>query len=139
MSLELEELVNNILVLYVVENISCQSDYVSQRLIQKVALETKLKLTDVFASNALIIQVEQLGSNRHWIDVLEAHREEHLTVTVQFFKHVRVAIFEDKEELLDSLEDEFFGLGWVDPLRQVVKQVLFELLAVFFATELLVN
>ena len=104
-----------------------------------MALQAQLELSDVLASDALIVQGEQFGANRHRINVLEAHREEHLAVTVQLLEHVRVAVFQDEEKLLDPLEDQLLGLRRVYPFRQVIEQVLLEHLPVLFSAQLSVD
>ena len=137
--LELEELVDNVLVLDRVENVSGQGDHILQRFVQVVTLKSQLEFADILASDAFIIQREKFGANCHRIDVFEAHGEEHLAVTVKLFQHVRVAVFEDQEELLDTLKDQLFRLRWVYPFSQVIEQVFFKHLSIFLSTQFCVN
>lgn len=110
MRLELEELVNNDFVFYRVEDVSGEGDHVLQGLVQVVALQAQLQLTDVLASNSLIVKGKELCSDGHRVDVTETHGEEHLTVAVKLLQHVRVAVFEYKEEFLDAFEHKFLRL-----------------------------
>ena len=70
-----------------------------------MALESELELSDVLSCHSFVIEVEELGSDLHWIDVVKPHREKHLTVPQELLEHLRVAVFENKEELLNLLED----------------------------------
>jgi len=82
--LELEELVDHIFVFDCVEDVGGERYDILEWLVEVVALQTELKLTDVFASNALIIEVKELRADSHRVDVVEADGEEHLAVAMQF-------------------------------------------------------
>ena len=58
---------------------------------------------------------------------------------MELLEHVRVAVFQDEEELLDSLEDELLGLRRVYPFGEMIEQVLLEHLPVLFSAQLSVN
>ena len=137
--LELEELIDNVLVLHRVEDVSGQSDHVFEWFVQKVALESQLELADVLSCDALVVQREKFCADGHRVDVLEAHGEEHLAVTMEFFEHVRVAVFEDEEELLDPLKDQFFRLGRVYPFGQVIEQMFLEDFSILLSSQLSMN
>ena len=70
-----------------------------------MALESELELCDVLPCHTFVIEVEELGPDLHWIDVVKPHWEEHLTVPQELLEHLRVAVFENKEELFNLLED----------------------------------
>ena len=137
--LELEEMIDDVLVLDRVEDVSGQGDHVFQRFVQKVALESQLELADVLPRDALVVQREEFRADGHRVDVFKAHGEKHLAVTMELLEHVRVAVFEDEEELLDPLKDQFFRLGRVYPFGQVIEQVLLEDLSVLLSSQLCMN
>lgn len=139
MWLVLEELINLVLLLDVLEYISGEVDNRVQRLVQEVALEPQLEFSYILAGDTLIVKVEEFSADFHRVDVFKPHWEKHLWVTMKFLQHIWVAVFEHGEELFDLLEDFFLWLGGVDPLCQMVEQVLLEYLAVFFAPQLGVN
>lgn len=136
---ELEELINDIFVLDRVEDVSGKGNDILEGLVEVVALKAQLKLTDILTGDALIVEGKELGADGHWVNVIKTHREEHLAVSVKLLKHIRVAVFEDKEELLDTLKDKFLRLRRVDPFSQMIEEVLFENLAVFFTPKLSMN
>ena len=53
-----------------------------------MTFESELELSDVFTCHTFIIEQVKLGTDLHWIDILKADREKHLTVTKQLLEHL---------------------------------------------------
>ena len=92
---ELEKLVDRVLVFHAIEDVRCKSYNMFKRLVKVMTFQTQLQLSNVFPCDTFIIQVEQFCANDHRINVLKADREKHLTVSMQFFEHIRVAVFQN--------------------------------------------
>ena len=110
MRLVLKELVDYLLIRYRLEDVRCQIDDSLKVIVEEVTLKSELKLCDVLACNALIIQFEELFTNDQWINLLEFDREDQLTVAVELLQHLGIAVLEAVEEDFDLLEDVFFWL-----------------------------
>lgn len=83
-----------------VEDVSGQLDYHFQGLVQEVALESELELSDVLSGDPLLVQLEQLLPYYLGVNVRELDRQEHLAVPVQLLEHLGVAVLEGFEYLL---------------------------------------
>jgi len=66
-------------------------------LILEMSLNSEHQLTNVFSGHSLIVQHEQLLTNKKRIDIFKLLREDHLTVPVQLLEHVSIAVLKTIE------------------------------------------
>lgn len=135
----LEKLVNNLLIRYSLEDVRCQIDDCLQVIVEEVTLKSQLQLSNILSCNTFIIEFEELLTNDQRIDLLELDREYQLTVAVELLQHFGIAVLEAVEENFYLLKDVFFWLRRVDPLSQLVEQLLFVRLAVLLSSQVPVH
>lgn len=96
-------------------------------------------MSDLLSGDTFVIELKQFLTDDQWVNVIEFDGEEHLTVSLQSFEHLGVAVLEHAKNLFNHFEDLVFRDGWVHPLSQVVEQLFLVVLAVLFSTEVLVD
>jgi len=136
MALVFKELVNSLLSMYRIKNVSCKSDYHIKRLIQEMWLNSQLKLCNIFSCYTLIIQLKELLSDQKWVNLVELHREDHLTISVEFLEHLCIAIFETVEQYFDLLKNVLLWFRWINPFGEVVEELLFEKFSILLSSKI---
>jgi hypothetical protein len=104
-----------------------------------MTLKSELELGLVFSVDTFIIKFEKLFTNSSRVNVVKTHWENHLSVSLQFLQHIRVAIFQHGKSLLNTLKNLIFRLTGVNPFGKSIKKLLFKLLTVFFSTQITVD
>lgn len=138
-TLVLKELVNGLLRMYGVEDVSCKSDNHIERLIKEMGLDSQLELGDVLSCNTFVIEFEQLFSDQKWVNLVELNGEDHLTISVEFFKHLCIAIFEAVEQYFNLLENVFLWFRRINPLGEVVEELLLKKFPVLLSSKIRVD
>lgn len=134
-----EELIDDILIRHFLEYFRGQSDYSSERSIQKVRFKSQFNLHNILSSHSFIIKFEQLLSDQKRINILKLNRKQHLAVSMHLLQHFRIAVLQVQEKFFNSLENLFFRLRRVDPFSQSVKHFLFVDSAVVFSPHVCVD
>ena len=139
MGLVFEKLIHHVRVGNRLKNVSCQVDDRLESVVQEVALDAELQLSDVFAGDSLIVELEELFADDQRINLFKLDRKNELAVTLELFEHFSVTILEAIEENFDLLEDFFLRLRGVHPLGELVEELLLVQLAVLLTTQVAVH
>ena len=134
-----EELVNYRLAFHSLEYVGCKSHDHIKRLVEKVALESELELRDVFSRDSFVVEFVKFLSDQKRVNHDELNWEKHLAVTMELLQHLGVAVFQAVEQNLNLFEDILLWFTRIDPLCQLVEQLLLEQLSVFFPSQVCVD
>ena len=134
-----EKLIHPVRVGNRLKDVSCQVDDCLESVVQEVALDAELQLSNVLAGDSLIVQLKELFADDQRINLFKLDRENELAVTLKLFEHFGVTILEAIEEDFDLLEDFFLRLRGVDPLGELVEELLLVQLAVLLTTQVAVH
>ena len=136
MALVFKELVNSLLRMYRIKNVSCKSYNHIKRFVQEMWLDSQLKLGNIFSCYTLIIQLKELFPNQKWVNLVEFHREDHLTISVEFLEHLCIAIFETVKQYFNLLKNVRLWFRWINPLGEVVEELLFEQFSILLSSKI---
>lgn len=139
MALVFKELVNSLLRMDRIKNVSCKSYNHIKRFIQEMWLDSQLKLGNIFSCYTLIIQLKELFPNQKWVNLVEFHREDHLTISVEFLEHLCIAIFETVKQYFNLLKNVLLWFRWINPLGEVVEELLFEQFSILLSSKISMN